>query len=229
MSRGARGRPHPGCQPGPGPCLPVFLPQGPFRSPARFLDLQPRPLPLAMTFNDIRLSYGEAPVKQPLGWVPAEVAVAGLDSRGTTRKRCRSSSVLSGERHFRPHNEAALLVPAEPGHGGPGRGRLFLPPRPPAPCFPLCQSMQPEGFLVCSGSGGLEAGGGPRGGHLSFPSSRGALGDVTARSRCSPPGAARPWHARRGGGRRPPLTFLQAGPRPRAPRHARLTSRRVQV
>lgn len=102
----------------------------------------------------------------------------------------------------------------EPGPGGQGQGRPCLLPRPPAPRLLLCRTNWHEGFLFCLGSGGLEARGEPRG-QLPFPSSRGALGNVTAGSQRSPwGGGARPSHAWQGGSRLPPLTF-QVDPQPR--------------
>lgn len=95
----------------------------------------------------------------------------------------------------------------EPGPGGQGQGRPCLLPRPPAPRLLLCRTNWHEGFLFCLGSGGLEARGEPRS-QLPSPSSRGALGNVTAGSQRSPwGGGARPSHAWQGGSRLPPLTF----------------------
>lgn len=144
-------------------------------------------------------------------WVPTECAVAGLAGRDMTRRRCYSSSVFSGERRFCPRNEATLLVLAEPGPGGQGQGRPCLLPRPPAPRFLLCRTNWHEGFLFCLGSGGLKARGEPRG-QLPFPSSRGALGNVTAGSQRSPWGGGRTALARLAGRQPAPAADLSSGP-----------------
>lgn len=86
-----------------------------------------------------------------------------------------------------------------------------LLPRPPAPRLLLCRTNWHEGFLFCLGSGGLEARGEPRG-QLPFPSSRGALGNVTAGSQHSPWGGGRTALARLAGRQPAPAADLSSGP-----------------